>query len=394
MSDHTMSFLANGNGESHTTNGHSHLVVNGVSMTNGKSSSPPTSSNFALPLRRNKGQAGDDEEEGLNFKAPDHHKDLLAAMLSLQREHQFCDATLRVGERELPVHRAVLAAASPVLFELFSRAGDLHHTGAMYKLKHISFQTFKYILDYMYTGRLHVTAEEVGDVYKTARALRVEQVARACSTFLASRLTPANCLGVRKCACEDEEFRGLVDDFIQRNIDKIINNKHFYGLPDLKVEIIGAEEALERGGSERQLFNLVLEWARTNVDESKPKVELLTEEVNVLYLNTENHLQDCKEVNDSTISEDDMVSDYKKHSRRRSVRKQSPDSGEHSQIMNGGKALPFHKFSISPERSPADNEWSVIAISKQGESSYVGLAVLFGKTMTISLHLRDRKSVV
>lgn len=41
----------------------------------------------------------------------------------------------------------------------------------------------------------------------------------------------------------------------------------------------GAEEALERGGSERQLFNLVLEWARTNVDESKPKVELLTEEV-------------------------------------------------------------------------------------------------------------------
>lgn len=45
--------------------------------------------------------------------------------------------------------------------------------------------------------------------------------------------------GVRKCACEDEEFRGLVDDFIQRNIDKIINNKHFYGLPDLKVEIIG-----------------------------------------------------------------------------------------------------------------------------------------------------------
>lgn len=54
---------------------------------------------------------------------------------------------------QLPVHRAVLAAASPVLFELFSRAGDLHHTGAMYKLKHISFQTFKYILDYMYTGR-------------------------------------------------------------------------------------------------------------------------------------------------------------------------------------------------------------------------------------------------
>lgn len=42
---------------------------------------------------------------------------------------------------------------------------------------------------------------------------------------------------------------------------------------------LGAEEALERGGSERQLFNLVLEWAQKNIDESKLKVEVLTEEV-------------------------------------------------------------------------------------------------------------------
>ena len=40
-------------------------------------------------------------------------------------------------------------------------------------------------------------------------------------------------------------------------------------------------------------------------------------QVNVLYLNAENHLQDCKDVDDSRMSDDDVVVDYKKHSRRR-----------------------------------------------------------------------------
>lgn len=37
----------------------------------------------------------------------------------------------------------------------------------------------------------------------------------------------------------------------------------------------------------------------------------------MLYLNAENHLQDCKDVDDSRMSDDDVVVDYKKHSRRR-----------------------------------------------------------------------------
>ena len=43
----------------------------------------------------------------------------------------------------------------------------------------------------------------------------------------------------------------------------------------------GAEEAIENGGRESQLFKLVLDWARNNTNKSKPKVELLTEEVGV-----------------------------------------------------------------------------------------------------------------
>ena len=60
----------------------------------------------------------------------------------------------------MSIHRAVLAASSPYLFELFDRSADIHstetslqHTPSMYKLKDVPFSVFSHLLDYMYTGR-------------------------------------------------------------------------------------------------------------------------------------------------------------------------------------------------------------------------------------------------
>ena len=42
---------------------------------------------------------------------------------------------------------------------------------------------------------------------------------------------------------------------------------------------LGAEEAMENGGWESQLFRLVLDWARTNTNQANPTIDPLTEEV-------------------------------------------------------------------------------------------------------------------
>lgn len=49
--------------------------------------------------------------------------------------------------------------------------------------------------------RLRVAANEVSEVYRTAKLLRMGQAAQACSAFLAGRLTPSNCLGISPCSC-------------------------------------------------------------------------------------------------------------------------------------------------------------------------------------------------
>ena len=65
---------------------------------------------------------------------------------------------------------------------------------------------------------------------------------------------------------EDQTFRGRIDDFIQQNIQNVVNSKHFFGLPELKMEIIGEEEAgaktLRGGGGGGELLKDRVECAR------------------------------------------------------------------------------------------------------------------------------------
>ncbi|KAK7455914.1 hypothetical protein BaRGS_00039448 [Batillaria attramentaria] len=332
------------------------------------------------------------DEECLDFTCPSHPGELLAAMGSLQRQNQFCDAVLRVGERELEQAALGISMSLVLSLRLVTEAVERSNNLGM-------LQT------------LCRAAEDVQEVYRTAKALRMEQATQACSAFWqpdslpptlhiisSENSNPLHYLksvipdhyDVRKHAEDDVSFREVIDTFIQKNIQQVLTCKHAKGLPELQVEIIGAEEALGQGGSERQLFNLVLEWARNSVDVSKPKIELLTEEVSMLYLNAENHLQDCRDISDATISEDDVVVDYKKHSRRRSTLKNQNHDGvsDTSNLTHDGRPMPFKKFNINPERLHTEREWSIIAILKQSKMSYAGLAVLAGKTMAITVHLR------
>ena len=44
---------------------------------------------------------------------------------------------------------------------------------------------------------------------------------------------------------------------------------------------------------------------------------LFSFQVNILYLNYDNRLQDCKDVDDTRMSDDEVIMDYKTHSKRR-----------------------------------------------------------------------------
>lgn len=48
--------------------------------------------------------------------------------------------------------------------------------------------------------------------------------------------------------------------------------------------LLGADQDLLESSNEKHMFELVLAWARENVDPNKPRIEDLTEQVNLWYL--------------------------------------------------------------------------------------------------------------
>ena len=93
----------------------------------------------------------------LIFSDEEHHELTLSRLNTMRKEEHFCDATLEIGGHNIPVHRAVLAACSVYLFELFSpkeEARAKHH----FKLeKNLDYASVEVLVNYAYTSRFVLT---------------------------------------------------------------------------------------------------------------------------------------------------------------------------------------------------------------------------------------------
>lgn len=117
------------------------------------------------------------------FRIPLHSENILS-MLNKQRETgEYCDVTVLVDHQRFSAHKCVLAANSPYLQTLMSRGND----GVL--LRQISPESFKSIIDFMYTSRLQLLAVTVQDVLNAARLLQIRSVVSICCRYLESQLT-------------------------------------------------------------------------------------------------------------------------------------------------------------------------------------------------------------
>lgn len=336
---------------------------------------------------------GDDDihisqiEADLEHQATGHKTKLLTNLNTLRKEKQLCDAILVIGRHETPVHRAVVASSSTYLLEMFKKDKKEKKEGQtqnMYKLKDIDYESFQFLLDYIYTGRLAVPGPHVKAVYKAAVKLKIVDAARICSQFLASNLSVANCLGVRRFAVDDD-LRKKTDLFIQNNINTVTCSKLFFGLSTVLVEIIGADEELIEPSNSHHMAELVLSWARDSIDTEKPRLDNLLEQVNILYLNKDNTLTDFKDINDERTKEEDDVREYKCIKKRHVVPQKDPVANVNSP-MNGTVL----KFNINPENPISPKEWLVIADYQTKDKTFMSLCMLNGDLAVLSIHCRTK----
>ena len=213
-----------------------------------------------------------------------HAGEMLHNLNDMRLMNEFCDVRLVAGNTNFDAHRIVLAACSPyfkALFKYESSVGnastarldgeqvgassELNSAGSppTFDIKDVSPPVMELILNFIYTGSVTLTTENVEEIMIAANMLQLLELKQICGTFLTEHLDTDNCFGLRAFAdvysCENlkKEADVLIskkfyqvsqtDEFLAQDFDTV---KSLLERSDLKVK------------SEQQIFEAFISWVK------------------------------------------------------------------------------------------------------------------------------------
>ena len=114
-----------------------------------------------------------------------HSEILLSKCAQFREQGEFIDVRLKVGEDLFPAHRIVLAANSDYFHAMFAH-GMKESNQEVIELKDeiISTKALKIVMNFIYSGDIHVNDENVFEVLLAADHLQVKSVAKQCCDYL------------------------------------------------------------------------------------------------------------------------------------------------------------------------------------------------------------------
>ncbi|CAN8020068.1 unnamed protein product [Ixodes persulcatus] len=349
-----------------------------------------------------------DEEESkpvkpaelLVFDDSAHLNKVLMNLNKLRKNKQFCDVVLHVGSgqdmHEIYAHRAVVASVSPYLFELLAQKTKGTMQNQCKINGNFDISAFERLVDYAYTSRLEVPKLKMKAMYLVAAKLRVQPVTKYCGKYLVEHLTPDNCTGVRAILVEsmDQELVAEVDAYVRDNIAEVLKSKELQSLPHIQVELVQHSNLEMDATNNKHLCHMVLDWMRASFDQEGVLMETLTEKVHMLYLNLDRTLHDCNDIETGDSKDTEMIQDYKRLSRRLSQpngsKSKSKTKGRAGvTVSNPAKPRQFlytrSDSSGSSSSDEEDRDWKIIATTSTGAHSTMGLAVVSGSMIVLSV---------
>jgi kelch-like protein 2/3 len=117
-------------------------------------------------------------------------------MNELRKQGSLCDVTLVAEGRQFPVHKVVLVSSSPYFRAMFN--GTMSESSQeLVNLPAVQSSALRQLIEYIYSGEVEVTEENVQSLLPAANLLQLSWVRDSCCRFLQSHLHPSNCLGIR-----------------------------------------------------------------------------------------------------------------------------------------------------------------------------------------------------
>ncbi|KAJ7416663.1 hypothetical protein WISP_69982 [Willisornis vidua] len=117
-----------------------------------------------------------------------HQFHLLEQLNEQRRQDLFCDCNILVEGKVFKAHRNVLFASSGYFKMLLSQSSKETSQSTTATFQAFSPDTFTVILDFVYSGKLSLTGQNVIEVMSAASYLQMTDVISVCKTFIKSSL--------------------------------------------------------------------------------------------------------------------------------------------------------------------------------------------------------------
>ncbi|XP_029344678.1 kelch-like protein 3 isoform X2 [Acyrthosiphon pisum] len=216
------------------------------------------------------------EYEPTNFRNNSHSAKILEDLQSL-RKFEADDGKIVIG------HKNVLIAASPYFRAMFSNFDESNKD--LVTIRELDSTILQQLVDYIYTGEIMITKENVQVLLQSANVLQLDYVNSACAEFLQKHLDPSNCLGIKAFADLHNCTKLLLssETYIKQHFLKLIKCEHFLSLSseDL-VKLISCNDLAVP--FEEKVFECVIKWVKHDLDQRKHFLPELMEHVRLPLL--------------------------------------------------------------------------------------------------------------
>ena len=172
----------------------------------------------------------------------------------------FNDVTIQAGAESISANRLVLACYSK-FFEIMFHSRFKERNQTTVEIKEFDGQAVRSIIEYIYTGKIDISANNVMTLLGIADFLQVDDVKVLCFDFVESSLTVNNYLDIIKVSILYNNITLLQQtyEFISKNFDKLMQENSFWELS--KEELISLLTNIDRNTvQETSLYTAILIW--------------------------------------------------------------------------------------------------------------------------------------
>ncbi|KAK6739739.1 hypothetical protein RB195_008312 [Necator americanus] len=189
------------------------------------------------------------------------YKEAFSSLERLRCDGMLCDVELSVGDhRSISAHKIVLAAVIPYFRAMFTTE-MLEQNKRKIIVQNLDFEILELFVVYAYSGRLHITTQNVLEVMVAANFFQLDNITDNCGTYLQRRLHPSNVLSVH-ALCSVLNCRSLVyvtERFIAKYFTLVCRCEQFLQLSiDSVTEILCMDDLYVE--TEGRVFEAALAW--------------------------------------------------------------------------------------------------------------------------------------